>query len=198
MDLNQDFLRYQEVGDTKYYGYAYEPSTTDSQKKWSIRAVVGTNSVTVKWNINSRTSYTSIWNNKADHFTTPGTASLGITHSVGRLLSLVPPPYRRNPLDPTFVEITPPAPIYSISMIITWSDISGVDKYRIKIKDHNGITYNGENNPFMNPHSLVPNYTSETSDTKYHFVGITGMTYSIDITSLNQSGSSTVGYTHTT
>lgn len=187
INLEQDFLRYESNGATAYYGYA-DPGTQTSEKKWAIRQVIGTGpSLEVKWNLNDYFQYTSIWDNKADHFTTPATASIGFTHSVGTKIYSIPtgPTTSQNVNDAT------------ISM--TWSEVAGVDKYRLNITDHYGVLYNELSIPFVSYHRRGNDrYTAELLTTRYTFKGKTSMTYSVSITSINQAGQSTQVYTYTT
>jgi hypothetical protein len=190
MNLDQDFLRYEVVGGTTYYGYAISPTTLDVDKNWSIRAVVGTGPSEVKWNANSRASYTAIWDNKADHFATPGTVSATFTSSVTPATQ-----YESVLIGLTWSSVLLPD---KVRIDVTWPEVSGVDQYRITTSDQNGVIYNELSDPYMNPWNRGVKFTTQITGTKYSLKGISGMTYSFKIESINQAGSSEMNYTYLT
>jgi len=179
INLEQDFIRYESTGATAYYGYA-DPGTQTGQKEWSIRQVVGTGpSLDVKWNMNTYFVQTAIWDNKELHFTSPATASINITQSTSPNSYLIP---------------TGPTTSMSVNDVVlglTWSEVAGVDRYKLSIKDHQGVLYNELNIPMVSYHRRGSDrFTFETKETSYTFKGRTSMTYSITITSINQAGQS--------
>lgn len=191
MNLDQDYLRYHNTGGVQYYGYATNPSTTDSEKSWSIRAVVGTGSpLEVKWNSNSQMSHTAIWDNKEDHFTTPGTVSASLTSSVTPATS-----YQQVLIGLTWSSVLVPD---KVRIDITWPEVSGADQYRITTSDQNGVIYNELSAPYMNPWNRGVKFTTQITGVKYSLKGISGMTYSFKIESINQAGSSEMNYTYLT
>jgi len=175
MSLNENYLRYEISGGATYYGYVINPGTTDTEKKWSIRVQDGSD---VKWNANSYYAYTAIWDNKEDHFSTPSAPSIGITSSVQ----------------------TNSSGNERVVLGITWSAVSGVDIYRIKIEDQNGIVYNDLGGPLQNPTRRRTGlfHTTEIFSPNYNFKGKSSMTYSITVESINQQGSSATSSTYLT
>lgn len=80
INLSQDWIRFDGTsGTTSYYGYA-KPGTDPSSIGWSLRQVVGTNSLVVNWDDNTYMSSNAIWNNRVSHFTSPNPPSL--TYSI--------------------------------------------------------------------------------------------------------------------
>ena len=81
INLEQDWIRFDGTSaTTAYYGYA-KPGTDPSTTGWSLRQVVGTNSIVVTWDDNVFMSSNAIWNNRVAHFTAPNAPSL--TYSIG-------------------------------------------------------------------------------------------------------------------
>ncbi len=190
MNLDTDFLRSAVVGNVTYYGYALNPSTKDGDKNWSIRTVDTTGPTVVKWNNNSRISHTAIWDNRVDHFTAPGTASVNIT-------SIVKP---QTQTEQVLIGLTWSSVLLpnKVNMGMTWSEVSGVDVYKLTIKDQNGVIYTDAGGVNINPWHQTAKYTSETFDPNYNFVGKSGMTYSITIESINQAGKSSTSLDYLT
>jgi len=174
MNLDQDFIKYESTGNVSYYGYA-TPDTLSSDKRWAIRQVTGTVSLDVKWNMNVSLLKSAIWDNREAHFLTPVTASVGITSSTS----------------------TNSFGIISVNIGMTWSEVAGVDRYRLSITDHNNVLYNYLGTPYLNTYT-TDRSTCEISGTSYAFVGQSGMTYSISVESVNQAGTSDVTYTYAT
>lgn len=166
LNLEQDWLNFETSGTISYYGYA-TPGTATTQSSWSIRKVIGTSSISVLWSNNKSLSYTSKWSERSDCFIAP-TQSLGITWSIS------------NSQD-SFSNT-------SSFASISWTDLSGVDTYQIKITDQNSVVYNYLHAPFLNTYVLSP-LTSELNTNSYRFKGTTGMTYSIVVTAVNMAGS---------
>ena len=168
INLETDFIKYASNGATAYYGYA-QPGTATASKEWSIRQVVGTGpSLDVSWNMNTSFYYTAKWSDKEDHFTYDGSASVAATWSQ--------------------VESTNSFGVTRTSIFLNWTDVPGIDIYRLKISDQNGVVYNYRNEPAVNPYS-IEKITQVTKFTNYNFIGIPSMTYSVDFTLVNAAGS---------
>lgn len=165
-NLETDFIKYETDGTTAYYGYA-KPGTATASKEWSIRQVVGTSSIDVSWNLNSRFSYTAKWSDKQDHFTA-ASASVAATWSQ--------------------VESTNSFGVTRTSISLDWTDVPGIDIYKLKISDQNGVVYNSMHEPAVNPYS-IEKITQITKLTSYKFLGVPSMTYSVDFTLVNAAGS---------
>ena len=87
INLQQDWIRFDGTsGTTAYYGYA-KPGTDPSTTGWSLRQVVGTNSIVVNWDDNTFISSNAIWNNRVAHFTAPN-APTSITYSIGSSINV--------------------------------------------------------------------------------------------------------------
>lgn len=167
-NLETDFIKYETDGTTAYYGYA-KPGTATASKEWSIRQVVGTGpSLDVTWNLNSKFSYTTKWSDKQDHFTYDASASVAATWSQ--------------------VDSTNSFGVTRTSISLDWTDVPGIDIYKLKISDQNGVIYNSVHEPAVNPYS-IEKITQITKFTSYKFVGVPSMTYSIDFTLVNAVGS---------
>jgi hypothetical protein len=168
INLDTDFIKYESDGTTAYYGYA-KPGTATSSKTWSIRQIVGTGpSLDVSWNMNTQFSYTGIWSNKEDHFSYDASASVSATWSQ--------------------VDSTNSFGSTNTFIDISWDEIPGIDFYRLKISDQNGITYNSLHEPAVNPY-VIEKFTQTTKETNYKFIGVPNMTYSIYFTNINAVGS---------
>lgn len=167
INLETDFIKYESDGTTAYYGYA-KPGTDTSSKEWSIRQVVGTGaSLSVSWNLNSEFVYTGIWDNKEDHFSYDASQSLAPTYSS--------------------VESTNSFNVTRTFVDISWDEYPGIDIYRLKITDQNGILYNHLHTQAVNPY-VINKYTTVTKETNYKFVGVPNMTYSVGFYLVNSTG----------
>jgi len=179
IDLANDWLRKDNAtaSSTVYYGYAIDPSTTNVDSVWSIRKVTTSGSVdTVSWNDNIVLSYNAVWNDRVETFIAP-TASLAITYSVTTTTNSF--------------EVD-----YSI-INSSWTDIKGVNQYRISITDQNGILYNYLGNPFNNTYDMN-RLTNVQSSNTYTFRGVPSMTYSLTVSAVNMAGSTSSTVTITT
>jgi len=179
IDLANDWLRKDNAtaSSTVYYGYALDPSSSNSNSVWSIRKVTTSGSVdTVTWNDNKNFNYNAVWNDRVETFIAP-TASLSITYSVTN---------SQNSFN-------------MISSIVntSWTDIKGVNEYRISITDQNGVLYDDLGNPFSNTYATT-RLTSVTSNNRYIFKGVPSMTYSLVISAVNSAGSTSSSATITT
>lgn len=87
INLEQDWIRFDGTSaNVAYYGYA-KPGTDPAAIGWSIRQVVGTNSIVVNWDDNNILTDNAIWNNRVAHFTTPN-APTSITYSIGSTINV--------------------------------------------------------------------------------------------------------------
>jgi hypothetical protein len=86
-----------------------------------------------------------------------------------------------------------------ISSIVntSWTDIKGVNEYRISITDQNGVLYDYLGNPFSNTYATT-RLTSVQSNNSYQFKGVPSMTYSLVISAVNAAGSTSSSATITT
>ena len=166
LNLETDFLKYESVGATAYYGYA-NPGTSELTKSWSLRRVLGTgSSFSVSWNQNSEFSYSANWTNRGAYFAsvTPSVAATwsqsDSTNSFGITRTLVN---------------------------LTWTDLAGVEFYKLKISDQNGIIYNYLHEPLVNPY-VIEKITTSIRESSYIFIGVPNMTYSVTITKVNSTG----------
>jgi hypothetical protein len=167
INLETDWIKYESIGATAYYGYA-EPGTDTSSKAWSIRQVVGTgSSMSVFWNVNKQFIYTGIWDNKESHFSY-ASASVSLTWST--------------------IESTNSFGITKTSVNMNWTDISGIDYYQLVISDQNGQVYNSLFETNRNPY-VINQITTQTTGNTYQFIGVPNMTYSVSVSNINAAGS---------
>lgn len=179
IDLANDWLRKDNAtaSSTVYYGYAQVPSAGNSDSVWSIRKVTTSGSVdTVTWNDNNLFLYNAVWNDRVETFIAP-TASLSLTYSV--------------------TTDTNSFGIISSTIKSSWTDIKGVNQYKISITDQNGILYNYLGNPFNNTYDMS-RLTNVQSTNTYTFRGIPSMTYSLTVSAVNMAGSTSSTVTITT
>jgi len=170
IDLANDWLRKDNAtaSSTVYYGYTIDPASSNSDSVWAIRKVTTSGSVdTVTWNENVFLSYSAVWNDRLETFIAP-TASLNLTYSVTTDIN-------------TFG-------ITSSLINSSWTDIKGVNQYRISITDQNGTLYDSLGNPFSNNYA-TSRLTNVQSNNSYQFRGIPSMTYSLVVTAVNVGGS---------
>jgi len=86
INLQQDWIQFDGTStNVAYYGYA-KVGTSTASTGWSLRQVVGTNSIAVYWDDNIFMSSNAIWNNRVAHFTTPNAPSL--TYSIGNSINV--------------------------------------------------------------------------------------------------------------
>jgi hypothetical protein len=170
IDLANDWLRKDNAtaSSTVYYGYAVDPASATASSVWAIRKVTTSGSVdTVTWNENIFLSYNAVWNDRVETFIAP-TASLNLTYSV--------------------TSNTNSFAVVSSRINSSWTDIKGVNQYRISITDQNGVLYDYLGNPFSNTYATT-RLTSVQSNNSYQFIGVPSMTYSLSVTALNIAGS---------
>ena len=82
-DLDKDFIKFEQIGDDKYYGYTPNPTSNTQTNIWSIRKVSGTgSSYDVQWSSGVKLSYTSRWEDKEDYFNYDGSQSLDFSWKI--------------------------------------------------------------------------------------------------------------------
>jgi hypothetical protein len=166
INLEQDWIKFESLGATAYYGYT-TPGTSDSSSSWAIRQVLGTGpSMAVAWNDNTLLSYSAAWDERYDCFIAP-TASLGLTWSV--------------------VNSTNSFNITSALINLSWDDLVGVNSYTLLVSDQDGVIYNYLSQPFANTYATP--MTTQQTGTSYLFIGVPSMTYSVTVTAINAAGS---------
>jgi hypothetical protein len=167
INLETDFIRYETDGVDSYWGYA-KIGTTGSQKEWSIRKITATGgSSSQSWNLNTKFSYTAIWDNKELHFSTfDASFSTNFTYSISDGVNSWGISSRR------------------ISM--GWDEVPGADQYQIIVSDNLGVIYDRLGNPFKNPYVSNP-ITDETKSNSFYFIGVPTLTYSVSLFWVNGS-----------
>lgn len=173
MNLEQDFIKYEAIGATAFYGYANELDIDVDNNKWAIRAVVGTGSTfDVYWSNKKKEEYISKWSDKEYYFQSPSLS------------------------DPNWIDsIT-----WSCAKINNYANlsfecdrISGVDLYNIRIENQNGDVVGPKNilkNNIYN-YAYTDQLSVNNSDTtiSYSFLyGSLGATYSFYIEAKNGYG----------
>ena len=168
--LSIDCLRKETATPSVYYGYAQSVSAIDTDSVWAIRRIPTTGATdSVSWNDGKLLSHSAKWSERAQCFATPS-GSLGVTWSITNY---------QNSFAITYSNIN-----------ISWTDLSGVNLYRILISDNLGVIYNYLGEPFKNTYVTTP-LTSEITNNSYLFRGTTNMTYSVSVTGVNVIGSTT-------
>lgn len=158
-----------------YYGYSYDMNAADTDNTWSIKKVTVSGTVeTVKWT-NGDYGRISKWSDRAASFATP-TGSLGLTCS-------------------SFNQIG-----NSVTLNITWNQLSGVDNYQVIVSSGNVIysdlgnqIYNNQNFNSIQVTSTVVNSGSYA----YRYAS-TGQTYTVTLNAVNVAGASSSTVTITT
>jgi hypothetical protein len=84
INLEKDFIRYEKIGDSEYYGYTNNLLGGDSDNIWSIRRLSGTGSTfSNSWSNDDRLNYISKWSERVDYFSPPGgEEDFGLTYSI--------------------------------------------------------------------------------------------------------------------
>lgn len=170
IDLENNWLKYEEVGDDKYYGYAQKADTKSSDKKWAIRKVEGAvtgNTQSVIWNNDKKLDFSAIWDNKTEHFSTLGSS-----------------PSFADTANPTYSLIQKTSPVEKTTIVYSWTERNGADRYYIKITDENNILYNYLGKPYQN-YFISDKYTIIDNKTSFKFKGQPNKTYSIVVKAVN-------------
>lgn len=162
-----NWLRREISGSTVYYGYSIDTNALDTDNTWSIKKISTSGSVETVKWTNGSYGYDSKWSERVASFATP-TGSLGLTCSVN----------------------TP-------TLNISWSQLSGVDKYRLSIVESGKLLSEIGAQIYNNGSAQ---FTKEVINTgSYNFNAASrGLTYSITVTAVNVIGSSASTITVTT
>jgi len=165
INLEQDWLRFDSASSltASYYGYNTNVGAADSSNTWSIRQVVGTNSMTVTWNNNIPLAYEASWTNRAYYFATPSN-----------------------------ISITGTATTYgsAYNVTFTWTTSTGSSRYYVNFTRNNTTIYNtldaggDQFNPYQNSPTKV--YINTNSATLVNCPP--GYTYSASIYAANGVG----------
>jgi hypothetical protein len=177
MDLSNDWLRRDVGTNSVYYGYSTSVASGDTDRNWAILKISTVGTVdSVSWNDNYRLEYIAKWSERVSNFTTPS-GSLGITYSTAN------------------------DAFSNVSINTSWNFLSGVNTYKVIVTDQNGVLYGSvkrpENQPFSNGYG-AERITEKVLTNSFGFVGVTGMTYSINITGINSVGTTSSSITVTT
>jgi hypothetical protein len=168
LDLANGYLRYDSASASNlYYGYNINPNATDSDTTWLIRRVNTSGGVqSTKWANGNMMAYTSNWNNRVSYFTAPS-GNLSFTYSKsGRSVGL------------------------------GWTALSGVDNYVISSTDINGNILDRYGNIIPNSQYSSPICTDVVKNsTVYSLNYASSGTYSVTLTAINVSGTTSSTYT---
>lgn len=83
MNIEQDYVKLEKIGDLTYYGYTNNLSASENDNVWSIRLKTNTISTTDnKWSNNTKFNFISKWSEKEYYFQYDGSASFGISYSL--------------------------------------------------------------------------------------------------------------------
>jgi hypothetical protein len=161
------WIRRDISGSNVYYGYSSDMNAADTDNNWSIKKITTSGSVETVKWTNGSYGYDSKWSERVASFATP-TGSLGLTCSVN-------------------------TPILNIN----WSQLSGVDKYRLSIVESGKLLSEIGAQIYNNSSAQ---FTKELINTgSYNFNAASrGLTYSITVTAVNVIGSSASTITVTT
>jgi hypothetical protein len=124
-----------------------------------IRNVNTTSNVASSRFLTDSTSYCSIWNNRVSYFSAPS-GSLGLTATYG-----------------------------SYSCTLSWSLLSGVDKYYVNVTNVNGTLCDRGGIPFTGPYAYQRTYTEMVININGLNCGVPGPgTYSFQVVGVNNFG----------
>lgn len=175
INLEQDFIKFETSGELAYYGYTNNLSSGEDDNVWSIRLMTGTGSAfDVQWSNNTKLSYTSKWSEKEDYFQFDGSASNSLTYSI---------------TSTDYPNIS--------NLLVSWSELPGVDYYKVTIKNDRGNVVNKNNIEIFNSNAQV--YTellvSGKDNMSFRYTGPTGLTYSFILEAFNGIGTLTNSFT---
>lgn len=176
--LSLNWLRRDISTPDVYYGYSNNLNSSDSDATWSIKKVSTSGSVeTVTWT-NGDSSHVSTWDNRAESFQIPS-ASLNVTYSVLN----TPDSFNLN----------------RKTLNVSWDLISGVDIYKVIVKESGKIYSDGGYQIYNNPNFNGSVTTGEViNGNRYQYTHAEpGLTYSVTVTGTNVAGttSSTINIT---
>jgi hypothetical protein len=169
-----DWIRKDTLTASVYYGYSPNFNAADSDDTWVIKQIVTSGTVqTVKWTNGSPNYQISSWTDRVASFSAPTHSITGITWST----SLA---YNAN-----------------TAINLSWTPLTGVDRYQILIKDQTGAIFSEAGYQIyslQNEDNVALTKEVRNSGSYNWLCGKIGTTYSITITALNVGGqtSSTV------
>jgi hypothetical protein len=167
--LSLNWLRRDISPPDVYYGYSNNLNSNDSDTTWSIKKVTTSGSVeTVTWT-NGGSSHVSTWNNRVDSFLAPS-APLNVTYSVLN----TPDSFNLN----------------RKTLDLSWDLISGVDIYKVIVKESGKIYSDGGYQIYNNPNFNGSVTTVDViNGNRYRYTHAEpGLTYSVTVTGTNVAG----------
>jgi len=167
--LSLNWLRRDISPPDVYYGYSNNLNSNDSDTNWSIKKVTTSGSVeTVTWT-NGGSSHVSTWGNRVDSFLAPS-ASLNVTYSVLN----TPDSFNLN----------------RKTLDVSWDLISGVDIYKVIVKESGKIYSDGGYQIYNNPNFNGSVTTVDViNGNRYRYTHAEpGLTYSVTVTGTNVTG----------
>jgi hypothetical protein len=167
--LSLNWLRRDISSPDVYYGYSNNLNSNDSDTTWSIKKVTTSGSVeTVTWT-NGGSSHVSTWDNRVDSFLAPS-APLNVTYSVLN----TPDSFNLN----------------RKTLDLSWDLISGVDIYKVVVKESGKIYSDGGYQIYNNPNFNGSVTTVDViNGNRYRYTHAEpGLTYSVTVTGTNVAG----------
>ena len=167
--LSLNWLRRDISPPDVYYGYSNNLNSSNNDATWSIKKVSTSGSVeTVTWT-NGDSSHVSTWNNRVNSFQTPS-APLNVTYSVLN----TPDSFNLN----------------RKTLNVSWDLISGVDIYKVIVKESGKIYSDGGYQIYNNPNFNGSVTTGEViNGNRYRYTHAElGLTYSVTVTGTNVTG----------
>jgi len=167
LDLANGYLRYDSASASNlYYGYNINQNAGNGDYTWAIRRVNTSGGVqTINWSNGDQSSYISSWTNRANYFSAPS-GNMGFTYSKsGNTISL------------------------------SWSLLSGVDKYIITVTNSNNQLLDNRGNVYTGPYAYQRIYTDFVNNLTNYNIGFTSGTYSVTLTGYNTYGTTSSTYT---
>jgi len=175
--LSSNWLRRDISPPDVYYGYSNNLSSGDSDSTWSIKKVTTTSVESVTWT-NGNVGYVSTWDNRVESFQAPST-----------------------PLNVAYSVLDTPDSFNSDrkTLSISWDLITGVDIYKVIVKESGKIYNNEGHQVYDNPNFNGSVSTSDVinGDSYGYIHAQSGLTYSVTISGSNIGGvtSSTINIT---
>jgi hypothetical protein len=167
LDLANGWQRYDNASASNiYWGYNLNSNAANGDYTWLIRRLNTTSNVqSFAWANGDQTAFISSWTNRASYFTAPS-GSLSFTYSkTGSNLSL------------------------------SWSLLSGVDKYIITATNSNGQILDTLGNPYVGPYSGQRAYTMFVNNSVNSSISFANSgTYSVTLTGYNPVGTTSSTY----
>jgi len=167
LDIANSYLRYDSASASNlYYGYNLNQNAGNDEYTWSIRRLnTSSNVQSVNWANGDQLAYLSSWTNRSSYFTAP-TGNLSFTYSKS-----------------------------GGSISLSWSLLSGVDKYIITATNSINQVVDSLGNPFIGPYGYQRTYTGFVNNlTNYSLSFINSGTYSVTLTGYNTYGTTASTY----